>query len=53
MKKAPEELMDSEGEALSFNKVDTALQSVGINMKTTENQFRSFTDVIIELSDKW
>ena len=53
MKKAPEDLIDEDGEALSFNKVDAALQSVGINMKTTENQFRSFTEVILQLSDKW
>ena len=53
MKKDPMTLVDSEGEALAFNKVDTALQSVGISMRTTDGQFRDFTDVIIELSEKW
>lgn len=53
MKSDPSKLIDSEGEALAFNKVDSALQSVGISMKTTEGQFREFTDVILELSDKW
>ena len=51
--KDPTGLMDSEGEAFSFNKVDTALQSVGISMKTVDGQFRKFTDVIVELGEKW
>ena len=51
--KNPLGLADAEGEAYSFNKVDTALQSVGISMKTVDGQFRSFTDVIIELGEKW
>lgn len=38
---------------MNFNKVDEALQSVGISMKTTEGQFRSMEDVILELADKW
>ena len=53
MKKDPLSIIDSEGEEVSFNKVDAALQSVGISLKTTDGQFRSFTDVIIELSEKW
>lgn len=51
--KDPQKLLDSEGEAMSFNKVDTALKSVGISMQTTDHQFRDFTDVIVELSEKW
>ena len=51
--KDPQKLLDSEGEAMSFNKVDAALQSVGISMQTTDHQFRDFTDVIVELSEKW
>jgi len=51
--KDPAKLMDSEGEAMSFNKVDAALQSVGISMKTTDGQFRDFTSVIVELAEKW
>ncbi len=53
MKKDPLQLVDSEGEVMSYNKVDAALQSVGITLKTVDGQFRSFTDVILELSDKW
>ena len=51
--KDPTKMFDAEGEAMSFNKVDEALQSVGITLQTTDHQFRSFTDVILELSDVW
>lgn len=51
--KDPTKLVDAEGEALSYNKVDEALQSVGISLKDKEGQFRSFTDVILELTDVW
>ena len=51
--KDPAKLMDAEGEAMSFNRVDTALKSVGISLQTTDHQFRSFTDVILELSEVW
>ena len=53
MKQDPLKLVDSEGDEMSFNKVDAALQSVGISMKTADGQFRSFTEVIVELSEKW
>jgi len=51
--KDPTILKDSEGEELVFNKVDAALQSVGISMHTVDGQFRSFTEVITELGEKW
>ena len=51
--KDPMKLIDDEGEVMAFNKVDAALQSVGISMKTADGQFREFTDVIIELGEKW
>ena len=45
--------VDSEGEAIDYNKVDTALKSVGISIKDAQGQFRDFDDVIFELSEKW
>ena len=51
--KDPTKLVDEEGEAMAFNKVDAALQSVGISMKTVDGQFRDFTDVIVELAERW
>ena len=53
LKSDPRSLMDSEGEELSLNKVDNALQSVGITLKTADGQFRDFDDVIIELASHW
>ena len=46
----PTALVDSEGEAMSLNKVDKALQSVGITLQDVNGQFRDFDDVILELS---
>lgn len=49
----PEKLVDGEGEAMSLNKVDKALQSVGISIHDANGQFRNFDDVIYELAQKW
>ena len=49
----PTALVDSEGEEMSLNKVDKALQSVGITLQDVDGQFRDFDDVILELSKKW
>lgn len=49
----PSKLTDSEGEEMSLNKVDKALQSVGITIQDTNHQFREFDDVIAELAGKW
>ena len=53
MKASPETLLNIDGEDVSFNKVDTALKSVGISIKDASGQFRNFDDVIMELSKKW
>ena len=53
MTKNPGQLIDSEGEAMSLNKVDAALQSVGISIHDTMGQFRNFDDVIMELAEHW
>ena len=47
----PTALVDSEGEEMSLNKVDKALQSVGITLQNANCQFRDFDDVILELAD--
>ena len=49
----PMKLVDSEGEEMSLNKVDKALQSVGISLQDAQGQFRDFDDVILELSKSW
>ena len=53
MKSDPSKLIDSEGEALSLNKVDKALQSVGISLQDANHQFRDFDDVILEFHLLW
>ena len=49
----PKKLIDSEGEEMSLNKVDRALQSVGITLQDAQGQFRNFDDVIMELASVW
>ena len=53
MSSDPSKLADAEGDAISFNKVDDALRSVGISMKDVNGQFRDFDDLIEELGSKW
>ena len=45
--------VDSEGEDIDYNRVDTALKSVGISLKDAQGQFRDFDEVIFELAGKW
>lgn len=53
MTKDPASLVDSEGEVMSLNKIDTALQTIGISMHDATGRFREFDDVIFELADVW
>lgn len=53
MSSDPSKLVDAEGDAISFNKVDDALRSVGISMRDVNGQFRDFDDLIEELGSKW
>jgi TP901 family phage tail tape measure protein len=53
MKKSPLELVEVEGEEISLNKVDKALQTVGISLTDASGQFKNLDDVIFELSGKW
>ena len=49
----PSKLVDSEGQEMSLNRVDKALQTVGITIHDTAGEFRDFDDVIMELASKW
>ena len=53
MKASPDKLLNVDGEEVAFNKVDTALASIGISIKNAAGQFRDFDDVIMELAAKW
>lgn len=45
--------IDTDGEIIDYNKVDTALKSVGISLKDSQGQFRDFDVVVEELASKW
>lgn len=44
---------DSEFDDLDYNKVDTALKSVGVALKDSAGQFRNLDDVFNDLASKW
>lgn len=53
MKINPNEITEVDGEEVDYNKIDSALKSVGISLKDTSGQIRDFDDIILELSSKW
>ena len=44
---------DEEGEAISINKIDDALKSVGISLKDFLNGSKGMHDIFLELASKW
>lgn len=44
---------DSEGQEISINKIDTALQTVGISLKDFLIGARGLDDILLELASKW
>ena len=53
MKKNPLEIAEVDGEEVSYNKVDAALQSIGVSLKDTNGQFRELDKVFLDISKKW
>ena len=53
MKKSPEDLINSEGEILSANRVETALKTVGVALRDTNGDFRALDQVFLEIAAKW
>ena len=53
MKKNPLELVNVDGEEVSYNKVDAALQSIGVSLKDTNGQFRELDQVFLDISQRW
>lgn len=53
MKSAPEDTFDVDGETVSVNKVETALKSVGVQLRDTKGQFRDLDDVFLDLAKRW
>ena len=44
---------DEEGEAISINKIDDALKSVGISLKDFLNGSKGIDEIFLELASKW
>lgn len=44
---------DSEGQEININKIDTALQTVGISLKDFLTGARGLDDILLELASKW
>lgn len=44
---------DSEGQEININKIDTALQTVGISLKDFLTGARGLDDILLELAGKW
>lgn len=53
LKKNPLEITEVDGEEVSYNKVDTALQSIGVSLKDTNGQFRDLDQVFLDISQRW
>lgn len=53
LKVDPNSLVDSEGEALDFNRVDKALKTIGVSLVDTQGQFRDLDDVFLEIASRW
>ena len=53
MKKNPLEITEVDGEEVSYNKVDAALQSIGVSLKDANGQFRELDKVFLDISKKW
>ena len=53
LKKNPLEITEVDGEEVSYNKVDTALQSIGVSLKDTNGQFRALDEVFLDIAQRW
>ena len=47
------DLSEEELQDLDFNKVDTALKSVGVSLKDTNGQIRNADDILFDVAKKW
>ena len=53
MKENPLEIAEVDGEEVSYNKVDKALQTIGVSLKDTNGQFRELDQVFLDISQRW
>ena len=53
MKQNPLQISEVDGEEVDYNKVDAALQSIGVSLKDTNGQFRELDQVFLDISSRW
>lgn len=53
LKKNPLEMQEVDGEEVSFNKVDAALQTIGVSLKNANGQFRELDQVFLDIAQHW
>ncbi len=53
LKKDPALIEPVDGEMVDANKVETALNTIGVALRDTSGQFRQLDDVFLEISQKW
>lgn len=53
LKKNPLEMEEVDGEVVDYNKVDTALKTIGVDLKDTNGQFRDLDQVFLDISQRW
>ena len=53
LKKNPLEISEVDGEEVDYNKVDTALQSIGVSLKDANGQFRELDQVFLDIAQRW
>ena len=53
LKKNPLEISEVDGEEVDYNKVDTALKSIGVSLKDTNGQFRNLDQVFLDIAQRW
>ena len=53
LKKNPLEISEVDGEEVDFNRVDTALKTIGVDLVAANGQFRNLDEVFLDISKKW
>jgi len=53
LKKDPALIEPVDGEMVDANKVETALNTIGVALRDTSGQFRQLDEVFLEISQKW
>ena len=53
LKKSPLEIGEVDGEEVSYNKIDKALQEIGVSLKKDNGEFRDLDQVFLDIAEKW